>query len=120
MPRYIYWKEILAKKDVTAIKEYVINPVDSQGASSEKPDNLQMETTSPKDIAIIQGFRKMKNDQLESYRKEMGFAMSREDLQHIHKFFNETEHRDPTMTELKVIDTYWSWITVGIQPLIQN
>ena len=91
-----------------AIKNYCVNPVDSQIASDDKPLDLTMETTVPPAVAIIDGFRKMNEAALEEYRKEMGFAMSREDIKFVQKYYTEDEQRDPTLTELKVIDTYWS------------
>ncbi|MEA4921854.1 MAG: phosphoribosylformylglycinamidine synthase [Eubacteriaceae bacterium] len=98
----------LSKSDIAAVKGYVINPVDSREAAAEKPDSLQMETVRPDDVMTVEGFTKMDEEGLETYRNDMGLAMSREDLLHIHKFFKDTEKRDPTMTEIKVIDTYWS------------
>ncbi len=98
----------LSREDVEAIKGYVINPVDSREASPEKPDTLEMEMEVPADVAVVEGFREKTKEELEEYRQEMGFAMSREDLLHIHKYYVEEEKRDPTITELLVIDTYWS------------
>ena len=91
-----------------AVMKYCVNPVDSQPAANEKPENLEMETTVPEDVAIIDGFRTLDEAALESYRKEMGFAMSSADIALIQKYYKEDEDRDPTLTELKVIDTYWS------------
>ncbi|MEG0156455.1 MAG: phosphoribosylformylglycinamidine synthase, partial [Anaerovoracaceae bacterium] len=98
----------LAQEEVDAIKKYVINPVDSQEAADEKPESLQMETVIPEDVAILHGFREKTEAELEVFRKEMGFAMSKGDLLHIHQYFAQEEKRDPSITELKVIDTYWS------------
>ncbi len=98
----------LSREDVEAIKGYVITPVDSREASPEKPDTLEMEMEVPADVAVVEGFREKTKEELEEYRQEMGFAMSREDLLHIHKYYVEEEKRDPTITELLVIDTYWS------------
>lgn len=98
----------LTEKDVEEIKNYCVNPVDSQMAAIEKPESLEMETVRPDDVAVIEGFTDMTEAQLEDFRGEMGFAMSREDLQHIHGYFKDEEKRNPTITELKVIDTYWS------------
>ncbi|MGI6737283.1 MAG: phosphoribosylformylglycinamidine synthase [Anaerovoracaceae bacterium] len=98
----------LTAADLTAIKGYVINPVDSQEAAAEKPQSLAMETTVPDDVPSVDGFIDWDEEQLEAYRAEMGLAMSREDLRHIHRFFRDSEHRSPTLTEIRVIDTYWS------------
>ncbi len=91
-----------------AIRSYCINPVDSQVASMDKPESLAMETDMPPDVAVVDGFRDMSDDEIREYRAASGFAMSDEDLLFVRKQFSEVEHRDPTVTELKVIDTYWS------------
>ena len=90
------------------IAAYCINPVDSQFATLEKPEVLGMETSVPGDVEIIEGFTGKSAEELEAYRKEQGFAMSEEDLFFIQEHFKKEEKRDPSMTELKVIDTYWS------------
>ena len=97
----------ITEADVAAIKGYCINPVDSQEASMEKPEKLGIEAEVPADVKVIEGFRTMSEDELRAFRAEMGFAMSEEDLFFVVKHFTE-EDRDPTVTELKVIDTYWS------------
>lgn len=99
---------LLSDQDVAAVKGYVINPVDSQEAALEKPDTVRLETTAPEDVAVVTGFIDMGEQELEQYRRDMGMAMSSEDLRCIHDFFRNTEHRDPTVTEIRVIDTYWS------------
>ncbi|MDO4485495.1 MAG: phosphoribosylformylglycinamidine synthase [Bacillota bacterium] len=106
--RVIILEGNLSPQQVETIKSYCVNPVDSQIAAPEKPENLEMETTVPKDVAAIAGFRTMDEAALENYRKEMGFAMSPADIQFVQKYYAEDEDRDPTLTELKVIDTYWS------------
>ncbi|MDO4545615.1 MAG: phosphoribosylformylglycinamidine synthase [Bacillota bacterium] len=98
----------LKKQQLEAIKSYCVNPVDSQIARNEKPDDLEMETTVPADIITVDGFRIMDEAALEQYRREMGFAMSPADIKFVQKYYAEEEQRDPTITELKVIDTYWS------------
>lgn len=95
-------------KDLEAIKKYCVNPVDSQIAAMEKPDDLAMETVPPEDVPVIDGFRTMTESALEGYRKEMGFAMSTADIAFVQQYYRDEERRDPTLTELKVIDTYWS------------
>lgn len=82
--------------------------MDSQIASEEKPENLEMETTAPENVAVIDGFRKLGAEALEQYRKDMGFAMSPADIKAVQTYYVQDEDRDPTLTELKVIDTYWS------------
>ncbi len=91
-----------------AIRGYCINPVDSQEASMEKPDDISMVTEPPQDVLVVEGFREMDDDALKDYRAEMGFAMSEEDLKFVRKHYAEELMRDPTVTELRVIDTYWS------------
>ena len=98
----------ISAADLEAIKKYCVNPVDSQIAANEKPQDLEMETTVPEDVAVIKGFRTMREPDLEDYRKEMGFAMSPEDIKFVQEYYARDERRDPTLTELKVIDTYWS------------
>ena len=98
----------LTEEQVMAIRDYCVNPVDSQQASLEKPASLEMVTTDPADVAIAEGFRDKSEEELEQYRKDMGFAMSHADIMHIQNYYKNDEHRDPTITELKVIDTYWS------------
>ena len=99
---------MISKEDGDAIRKYCINPVDSQEASMEKPDTITMVTDVPEDVKTVEGFRGMDDEALEIYRAEMGFAMSAEDLQFVRKHFSEDLMRDPTVTELRVIDTYWS------------
>ena len=106
--RVIILEGDLDDQQVETIRSYCVNPVDSQIAADEKPENLEMETTVPEDVAVITGFRTMDEAALENYRKEMGFAMSPADIQFVQKYYAEDEDRDPTLTELKVIDTYWS------------
>ncbi|MDY2680585.1 MAG: phosphoribosylformylglycinamidine synthase [Lentihominibacter sp.] len=106
--RVIILEDDLDDQQVETIRSYCVNPVDSQIAADEKPENLEMETTVPEDVAVITGFRTMDEATLENYRKKMGFAMSPADIQFVQKYYAEDEDRDPTLTELKVIDTYWS------------
>ena len=98
----------ITAEDVEAVKNYVVNPVDSQVAQAEKPETLEMETVVPADVEIMTGFIDKTEEELESFRKEMGFAMSPADIQLIQEYFRNEEKRDPSITELKVVDTYWS------------
>ena len=98
----------LSSEEIDKIKEYLINPVDSQEASLEKPATLQMETVRPDDVPVIQGFLTMTEEELETFRLNSEFAMSKADLFHVADYFRNTEQRNPTLTELKVLDTYWS------------
>ena len=106
-------KVIILEGDLTAdqvekIRVYCVNPVDSQMAQIDKPDSLAMEMPVPADVEIVKGFRGLSADELEEYRNDMGFAMSSGDIKMIQDYFKKDEARDPSITELKVIDTYWS------------
>ncbi len=90
------------------IKNYCINPVDSYETELEKPHGLIMATQEPSDVSTIKGFTLMEDSQLEALVKDMGLAMSKEDLKSIWKYFKNEERRDPTVTEIRVLDTYWS------------
>ncbi len=90
------------------IKGYCINPVDSREASLEKPDKLQMNIENPSNVKIIEGFITMTDVELREFMNENGFAMNYEDLKFCQEYFKNTEKRDPSITEIKVIDTYWS------------
>ena len=98
----------ITEEELGKVIEYCINPVDSRQADDKKPLSLQMETTLPDDVSKVKGFVKMDETRLEEYRKQMGFAMSKADILHIHEYFSKEEKRDPSVTELLVIDTYWS------------
>ncbi len=90
------------------IKKYLINPVESCEASMEEALSLDIKADEPEDIKIVEGFITWNEEKIAAYHKSMGFAMSIEDLKHCQKYFRDTEKRDPHITELKVIDTYWS------------
>ncbi len=98
----------ISEEEFTAIKNYCINPVDSQEAGLEMPDKLEMQTVIPEKVRIIDGFCQMSDEDIALYREEQSFAMSKEDLKFVRDYFSDEEKRNPTMTELKVIDTYWS------------
>jgi phosphoribosylformylglycinamidine synthase len=98
----------LSDDDIAKIKSYYINPVDSREASLVKPFYLDDNFSKANDVAIVDGFTDMSFTELESYRTESGFAMSIEDLKLCQDYFKNTEKRNPSITELKVIDTYWS------------
>lgn len=106
--RIVLLKGALSEQDVDGVKKYLINPVDSREADLELPVSLDLVAEEPADVAVILGLTQWSEDQLDDYRKDMGFAMSREDLAFVQAYFKDTERRDPTLTELKVIDTYWS------------
>jgi len=87
---------------------YLINPTDSRLASFDKPDTLEDSIPAPPDVAVCDGFCGMEESVLGEFVNEMGFAMNEDDLLFVQKYFREEEKRDPTVTELRAIDTYWS------------
>lgn len=95
-------------EQVETIKKYLINSVDSREATLEKPQTLEDKMEEPEDVAIIEGFINMTDEDSEKFYKKYGFAMDLADLKFCQKYFKDTEKRDPTMTEMKMIDTYWS------------
>ncbi len=90
------------------IKSYCINPVESREAALQKPITLHVEQPVPSDVETVTGFISMDADSLEKMLQQFGFAMSTEDLAFCRNYFREEEKRDPTVTELRMIDTYWS------------
>ncbi|MDO4552652.1 MAG: phosphoribosylformylglycinamidine synthase [Bacillota bacterium] len=106
--RVIGLKGCVSPEELAAVKKYCINPVDSREASPEKPQSLSLDSPAPADVALLQGFRSMGEEEGAAYRRDMGLAMSMADLRFVQKYFAEEEKRDPTLTELRVIDTYWS------------
>lgn len=106
-------KVIAVKGNITdaefdKIKAYVINPVESRLASMDKPETLDIKSDVPADIVRINGFINMTDEEIAKYHTSMGFAMSIADLCWVRDYFKNDENRDPSLTELKVIDTYWS------------
>ncbi len=97
----------LTAQDVAAIKKYLINPVESREASLEPFETLAMTYEIPETVATLTGFRDMDEAALEKMVADFGLAMDLDDLRFCRDYFR-TEDRDPTMTELRVIDTYWS------------
>lgn len=94
--------------DIEKIKNYCINPVDSREASMEKPETLRMKLNIPETVETLTGFIDKNEEELLALRAEMGLAMSDADIIFCQKYFKDTEKRDPSITEIKVIDTYWS------------
>ena len=94
--------------DMNKIKHYLINPVESREASLDKPESLDMKADMPGKVAVVEGFTKWNDDEMKDYFNSMGFAMTLSDLCFCRDYFRDDEHRDPTVTELRVIDTYWS------------
>ena len=96
----------LSKENLEAIKKYLINPVDSHEVSVNAPYQ-RTESPKPKDVAILEGFNQKTEAEFEHFRSELGLAMSTADLLHTQKYFKK-EDREPTITELRMLDTYWS------------
>ena len=96
------------KEQENAIKAYYINPVDSREASLELPNTLALDLEDPKPVETIDGFTTMNDAELEELIKNYGLAMTLADLQMIRQQYAEVEHRDPTITEIRLFDTYWS------------
>ena len=90
------------------IKKYCINPVDSREAAFDKPESLEMKTEIPEDVKVLGGFIHYDESQLEQFRISMGLAMRLDDLLFCQKYFRDNEKRDPTITEIRMLDTYWS------------
>jgi phosphoribosylformylglycinamidine synthase len=101
-------KGSLKADELEKIENYMINPVESRLASFEKPETLTAQADVPPDVATVSGFLTLEGEELAKYHDSMGFAMSLEDLAFCRDYFRDTEHREPTVTELRVIDTYWS------------
>ena len=98
----------ISDDDFEKIKGYCINPVDSRETDMEKPETLVTEFEEPGDVSILEGFKGMPEDELKELYHSLGLAMTFQDFKHIRKYFYEEEDRDPTMTEIRVLDTYWS------------
>ncbi len=98
----------ISDSDFLKIKNYIINPVDSREAIAEKPTTLVDETFVPDDIIDIDEFISMDENSLNNLLHSMGLAMDLDDLKFCQTYFRDTEERNPTVTEMKILDTYWS------------
>ena len=98
----------ISDEELERIKSYCINPVDSRETGMEKPDTLQTQYEEPADITVLDGFRQMGETTLRELYASLGLAMTFQDFLHIRRYFDAQEDRDPTMTEIRVLDTYWS------------
>ena len=90
------------------IKEYCINPVDSRETDENKPETLIQEFDEPADVAVFEGFKDMPEEELKSLYNSLNLAMTFKDFLHIQNYFKGEEKRDPSVTEIRVLDTYWS------------
>ena len=98
----------ISDEDFERIKAYCINPVDSREANLEIPQTLEMDIEIPTAVQILDGFIDYSVEELEVFLSEQGLAMTLADLQHVQGYFRNEERRNPTITEIKVLDTYWS------------
>ncbi|WP_343249926.1 phosphoribosylformylglycinamidine synthase [Diplocloster hominis] len=96
------------EEQLDQIKSYCINPVDSRETDFVKPETLVTEFEEPADIAVFDGFVRMDEETLKGLYDSLNLAMTFQDFQHIQNYFLEEERRDPTVTEIRVLDTYWS------------
>ena len=94
--------------ELQAIKKHCINPVDSRETGLEKPETLVMDFPEPEDVKSFDGFARMEEAELKKLYDSLNLAMTFRDFQHIQNYFREEEKRDPSVTEIRVLDTYWS------------
>ena len=98
----------IAEEEFEAIKNHCINPVDSRETGLQKPETLVTEFKDPEDVKIFDGFRDMEEAPLKELYSSLNLAMTFKDFLHIQNYFKNEEKRDPSMTEIRVLDTYWS------------
>ncbi len=98
----------ISDNEFDKIKRYCINPVDSRETGMEKPKTLVQSFEEPADVGSFDGFADMAEDDLRELYNSLGLAMTFKDFLHIQNYFRNEEHRDPTVTEIRVLDTYWS------------
>ena len=98
----------VSDEELEKIKAYCINPVDSRETGLEKPETLETVYEEPADIVIFDGFKEMPEAELKELYNSLGLAMTFKDFKHIQNYFSAEEKRDPSMTEIRVLDTYWS------------
>ncbi len=98
----------VSEEDFARIKSYCINPVDSRETDMVKPETLVTVFEEPADVAIFDGFQGMAESELHKLYDSLGLAMTFKDFLHIQNYFKNDEQRDPSMTEIRVLDTYWS------------
>ena len=98
----------ISGEELAAIKKYVINAVESREASLDMPETLAVHYEAPETVATVEGFTAMDERALAALLEQLGLAMDLDDLKFLQAYFRDTEHRDPTITEIRVVDTYWS------------
>ncbi|MDR2770794.1 MAG: phosphoribosylformylglycinamidine synthase, partial [Clostridiales Family XIII bacterium] len=106
--RVIAMEGTLSRAEIESVKRFVINPVDSREAAAEKPQSLALSLETPPPVPAVAGFTAFAAGEAEAFLRRGGYAMSTEDLLFTQGYFRDTARRDPTLAELKVIDTYWS------------
>jgi len=104
---YVLYGEI-SDEEFSRIKNYLINPIESREAKLDMPKTLEDELKEPEDVKVIDGFIGFNKDELSDLHKSLGLAMGMDDLEFLQGYFKDEEQRDPTITEIKVLDTYWS------------
>ena len=97
----------LSQEDIKTIKEYIINPVEAEEVPMAKPETLALNFKEAEDVAIMDGFIKLDKEGLAKFHEDEGLAMNLNDLEYFQSYFIEAD-RDPSYTEIKVVDTYWS------------
>ncbi len=98
----------LTQAEIAAVKKHVINAVESREASLAMPETLAVTYAAPETVATVTGFTAMDTEALSALLDKLGLAMDLDDLLFLQGYFRDTEHRDPTITEIRVVDTYWS------------
>ena len=98
----------LTEGDLDKIRRYLINPVESREASMDKPATLEQEHEAPDSVAVVEGFIGLDEAGLKDLLDSLGLAMDLDDLKFLQAYFRDQEKRDPTITEVRVVDTYWS------------
>ncbi|MFP4014423.1 MAG: phosphoribosylformylglycinamidine synthase [Chitinispirillaceae bacterium] len=98
----------LSDEDFEKVKGYCINPVDSREAALEKPQTLDMTIEPPADVEVLENFINLEKEALERMNRALGLAMKTGDLLFCQEYFRDTEKRNPTITEIRMLDTYWS------------
>ena len=106
--RVIVLKGRLAAGELKMIKQYLINPVDSRQAAMGKPRSLALRTSRPAHVAVLKGFISFAGPELNRLGSDLGLAMDAADLRYCQAYFRDQERRDPTLTEIRLLDTYWS------------
>lgn len=106
--RIIAVKGEVSDSDFEKIKSYCINPVEAHEVTLDKPSNLEMKYEIPTDVEVINAFIEKSDDELQIMINELGLAMDLEDIKFCRNYFRDDERRNPTVTEIRMIDTYWS------------